>query len=100
MGGGLASRLTYPDPFNPSGIDFDLPDEARVTLTILDNAGQEVTTLIDDVVYAAGTHHFEVGPALWAQNLTASQGMYYYRLSAEYGGKSHVDTKKFVLTKP
>ncbi|HEY6192320.1 MAG TPA: T9SS type A sorting domain-containing protein [Bacteroidota bacterium] len=100
MGGELASRLTYPDPFNPSGIDFDLPDKALVTLTILDTAGQEVTTLIDNVVYDAGTHHVEVGSSQWAQNPGNAQGIYFYRLSAEYGGKSYIDTKKIILARP
>jgi len=100
MDGRLASRLTYPNPFSPSGIDFDLPDEARVTLKILDAAGQEITTLIDQVMYAAGTHHIEVGPTPWAQSLSNAQEIYFYRLCAEYGGKGHIDTKKIILTKP
>jgi hypothetical protein len=99
MGGELASRLTYPDPFNPSGIDFDLPDDARVTLTILDTSGQEVTTIIDNVVYPAGTHHIEVGSAPLAQSVSNGQGIYFYRLSAEYGGKQYVDTKKLIFTR-
>ena len=51
----LTSRLTYPNPFSPSGIAFDLPEKARVTLKIFDEAGKEVRTLIENQSLDPGT---------------------------------------------
>jgi hypothetical protein len=95
----LASRLSYPNPFTPSGIEFDLPDKALVTLKILDTAGREIRTLIDSVTYDPGTHHVDFGMVPW-EELGGNPGeVYFYRLSAEYGGTSHVDTRKIVPAK-
>ncbi|HYQ87420.1 MAG TPA: T9SS type A sorting domain-containing protein [Bacteroidota bacterium] len=94
----LTSRLTYPNPFSPSGITFDLPDKARVTLKIFDKAGREVTTLIDNEALDPGTHHVDLGPESWNHSPSEDKEIYFYRLSAEYGGKSYVDTKKIILT--
>jgi hypothetical protein len=94
----LTSRLTYPNPFSPSGIDFEVPDRARVTLKIFDKAGREVRTLIDNVSFDPGTHHVELGPESWDHSVGEEQEIYFYRLSAEYGGKSYVDTRKIILT--
>lgn len=96
----LASRLTYPNPFAPSGIDFDLPQDATVSLTILDDSGREVATLLNKERHGAGTHHVDIASSQWAKDLTGPVQPYYYRLAAEYGGKIHIDTKKLVLTKP
>ena len=94
----FTSRLTYPNPFSPSGISFDLPDKARVTLKIFDKAGREVRTLIDNESLDSGTHHVELGPGSWNHSPGDDKEMYFYRLSAEYGGKNYVDTKKIILT--
>ena len=43
----------YPNPFNPvTTIDFDLPDEALVTLTVYDLLGREVRHLVSEAVSA------------------------------------------------
>jgi len=94
----LTSRLTYPNPFSPSGIAFDLPEKARVTLKIFDEAGKEARTLIENQSLDPGTHHVDLGPESWIHSDGEEKEMYFYRLSAEYGGKSYVDTKKIILT--
>ena len=95
----LASRLTYPDPFRPSGIDFDLPENAWVTLKIFNTTGREVATLIDNVMYGTGTHHVEFGQAPWNHISHEQHDSYFYRLSIEHGGRSSVDTKKIIFAK-
>ncbi|HUN65064.1 MAG TPA: hypothetical protein VMW43_03115 [Bacteroidota bacterium] len=98
---GLSSRLTYPNPFNPSGIDFDLPGDARVTLQIFDHAGLEIATLRKDHPYPGGTHHVEFNPVggepRWVPPGGHEQKVYFYRLSAEIGEARYTDTKKIMF---
>ncbi len=79
----------YPNPFNPTTtIQFGLPREAKVKLTVYNINGQEIATLVNDV-RVAGTHKVQ-----WdASNLPS--GMYLYRL--ETG--STVLNKKMMLLK-
>ncbi len=66
----------YPNPFNPATvIPFDLAQPAAVTLTVYNTLGQQVATLIDEVVPA--------GPrtvTFRADDLPS--GVYLYRLQA------------------
>ena len=67
----------YPNPFNPSTtIRFNLPQSAKVTLTVYNVLGQKVAVLVENEVFTAGEHSmsFEAG------NL--STGVYIYRLAA------------------
>ena len=89
----FTSRPSYPDPLKPSGIEFELPEDARVTLKIFNGSGEEVATVIDDREYKAGTHTVELKTEAYAR------GVYFYRLSAQGNGKSFTDTKKLVFTK-
>lgn len=79
----------YPNPFNPTtNIEFDLPERARVRLSVYDMLGREVRVLIDGVV-AAGRYSrtFDAGGL--------PSGLYLYRLtSPTYDG-----TGTMVLTK-
>jgi hypothetical protein len=99
----FASRLTYPNPFNPSGIDFDLPGDAFVTLQILDETGKEVSRPIDKRPYPVGTHHIEFfngqGIVKWNEIPASVRNLCFYRLSIQIDGKLYVDTKKIMLTK-
>jgi hypothetical protein len=98
----IFSRLTYPNPFNPSGLDFDLPDDARVTLQIFDHAGMEITTLVDSHFFPRGTHHIDFytasGEVRWKPVVSTEQGVFFYRLSVEINGARHTDTKKIMFT--
>ena len=75
----------------PSGIEFTLPEDSSVTLTIFDTEGHEVAKLIDNVVMKAGTHSVDFVSRGYAQ------GAYYYRLRADVGGKQLIDTKRIVV---
>ena len=75
--GGYALRQNYPDPFNPTTtIQFEIPEQAVVSLKVYNVVGQEVAVLADDRSYAAGRYE---------ENFNASRlpsGVYYYRLVA------------------
>ncbi len=69
----------YPNPFNPgTTIRFDLPQSGRVVLKIFNSVGQEVATLVDEVL-PAGRHLIPFD----ASGLAS--GVYYYRLLTEQG---------------
>jgi len=80
----------YPNPFNPSTvINFSVPNEnTLVSLKIYNSLGQEVGTLINQVV-PAGNHEVQFD----ASGL--SSGVYFYILNAG----NFVDSKKMILMK-
>ncbi|MBI3765703.1 MAG: putative Ig domain-containing protein, partial [Ignavibacteriales bacterium] len=68
----------YPNPFNPTTtIQFDLPDQALVTVKIYNILGQEIATLLDHQLLDDGTQEVEFN----AQQLAS--GVYFYRIVAE-----------------
>ncbi len=84
----------YPNPFNPqTKIEFEIPKVSHITLKIYNSLGEEVVTLVDNVVNA-GTHAIE-----WNGrnrfNSTVASGVYFYRLV----GDNFVETKKMLLIK-
>ncbi len=84
----------YPNPFNPqTKIEFEIPKASHVSLKIYNSIGEEVTTLVDNVVNA-GTHSVD-----WNGrnrfNSTVASGVYFYRLVAD----NFVETKKMLLIK-
>lgn len=90
----FSSRVFYPNPFIPAGIEFELPEDAQVSLVIFDDSGNEVKTLMEKQRFAAGSHQLSVDLP------DAGGGKYFYRLSAEYGtegasaGRNYVDVKR------
>ena len=84
----LSSRLSYPDPFKPMGIEFELPEDALVTLKIFNDKGEEVKRVIENEEYSVGIHSIMVIMNDYAD------GNYLYRLVAV--GKTHeyVETKR------
>ena len=79
----------YPNPWNPTTqIEYTLPSESHVLLTVMDVLGREVGTVVNQVL-PAGLHRASVQ----ASNL--SSGIYVYRLSA--GG--NVLSKKMIVMK-
>jgi photosystem II stability/assembly factor-like uncharacterized protein len=84
----------YPNPFNPqTKIEFEIPTASRVSLKVYNSLGEEVVTLVDNVMNA-GTHAVE-----WNGknrfNSTVASGVYFYRLTAD----NFVQTKKMLLVK-
>ena len=73
----FTSRLKYPNPLQPSGIEFELQESANVTLTILDESGNEIKELLRNRSYPAGRHEVYVDPALYRN------GMYFYRFEIQ-----------------
>jgi len=85
----FALSQNYPNPFNPSTvINFSIPEQSRVNLTVYDILGNEITTLVNEVL-ERGNHQVSFD----ANNL--SSGMYIYKISA---GEYH-DMKKMMLVK-
>ncbi len=83
----------YPNPFNPSTkINYDIPFDGKVSVTVFDMSGKEVSTLVNDVK-TAGYYTINFN----ASNL--SSGIYFYRISVDANGQNFVSTKKMTLIK-
>ena len=79
----------HPNPFNPvTTIEFAVPQEETVTLTVFTPLGQVVSTLVNERK-AAGRYTVKVDGSNW------SSGVYLYRLQAG----QFVATRKLVLTR-
>jgi hypothetical protein len=80
----------YPNPFNPTTmIQFDLPEEAFVTLKVYNLLGQEVATLLNNELLTEGTQEVEFSASSFAS------GVYFYRLSAEGIGEEGTTSNTF-----
>ena len=79
----------YPNPFNPSTtIDFAVPFESNVVISIYDISGKQIETLVSQT-YFAGNHS-----VIWnAQNY--SSGIYFVKMISE----GFVDSQKLMLVK-
>ncbi|TFB13642.1 T9SS type A sorting domain-containing protein [Candidatus Marinimicrobia bacterium MT.SAG.4] len=79
----------YPNPFNPiTTIDYSLPEQTQLKISVYDLSGKEVDVLFDGF-QEAGIHE-----VFWnASNV--SSGIYFYRLQAG----DFVQTRKMVLLK-
>ncbi|MFA5011876.1 MAG: T9SS type A sorting domain-containing protein [Ignavibacteria bacterium] len=81
----------YPNPFNPSTkIDFDLPLDSRVKITVFDILGREMKSVINEF-RKAGYHTVTLN----ASNF--SSGTYFYRFETE--GGNNIMTKKMLIVK-
>ena len=84
----------YPNPFNPSTrISWQSPISEWNTLKVYDILGNEVVTLVDELL-SAGRHEVEFSTNNTSTTNVAS-GIYFYRLQVG----SFVKTKKMVLMK-
>ena len=80
----------YPNPFNPiTTIEYNLNEKSKVLLKVYNILGQEIVTLVDEEMQAAGTHRVSFDAS------KLSSGIYFYRLEA---GKNW-QVKKLVLMK-
>jgi len=83
-------KQNYPNPFNPATqIQFELPAQQVVNLSVYDLTGRQVATLVQNESIQAGVHTVSFD----ATNL--SSGVYMYRLQAG----SVVLTRKLTLVK-
>jgi len=90
----FALSQNYPNPFNPDTyINYQLPEDCQVTITIYNTLGQKIRTLTDDVK-SAGYY-----TALWNgrddENQAVASGIFFYRISAG----DFQCTKKMLLLK-
>jgi hypothetical protein len=82
-------QQNYPNPFNPStAINFTLPSDSKVILKIFNTLGEEVATLMNDIM-EAGRHTINFD----ASNIPS--GVYIYSLTAG----SFTSSKKMTLIK-
>jgi hypothetical protein len=90
----FALHQNYPNPFNPTtNIKYELPEAARVNLTIYDILGRVVVELVDDVQEAGFYKAKWDGKNKHGQ--TIASGMYIFRIMT----KGKVSDKNFVKTK-
>jgi Secretion system C-terminal sorting domain len=79
----------YPNPFNPTTqIDYSIPNQGFVNITVFNELGQKVATLVNEVV-ASGKHTVEFNAT------RLSSGIYFYRIQTG----SFVNVKKMNLLK-
>ena len=84
----FALEQNYPNPFNPTtAINYQLPEDAHVTLMIYNTLGQQVATLVDGFV-EAGNHRVS-----W-NAIDMPAGVYIYRIQA---GKFSKATRMILL---
>lgn len=90
----FALEQNYPNPFNPvTTIDFSLPAESHVSLSVINTLG-ELVEKVTDGLYGAGNHSVQLN----ASNL--SSGMYFYRIEARTSeGNNFTQTRKMILLK-
>jgi hypothetical protein len=82
-------QQNYPNPFNPStNIQFSIPEQQLVQLKVYNVIGQEVATLVNDVMNRGNY-------SVTFDAVNYSSGVYFYKL--ETGKFSEV--KKMILTK-
>lgn len=84
----------FPNPFNPQTcIRYHLPAPDRVTLTIYNQLGQKIRTVVNSF-QPVGTHE-----AVWdgrdANGREVASGAYFFRLEA--GRQSHIHVQQMVL---
>jgi len=90
----FALSRAYPNPFNPTTkIDFAVPINCKVNLSIFDLAGRLVRTLVAADLNAG--HHSVIWNGKNDQGRQTASGTYYYRLEAG----DYKSTQKMILVK-
>lgn len=83
----------YPNPFNPATkINYDIPVDSKVMLSIYDITGREITKLVNEI-QPAGYYTVQFN------GVNISSGVYFYRVISEGNGQQFVMTKRMVLVK-
>jgi hypothetical protein len=74
----------YPNPFNPgTRIEFQVPEQSRVSLRVFDVLGRPVKTLVDQVFPASGsTPYFVLWDGTDHSGSGVASGVYFYRMDA------------------
>jgi uncharacterized protein (TIGR02145 family) len=86
---GFSLLQNYPNPFNPGTvIQFSIPNEVYVTLSVFNTLGEQVTELVNQ----------QLSPSTYSVNFDAKDlpnGIYFYKIQAG----EFVQTKKMILMK-
>jgi regulation of enolase protein 1 (concanavalin A-like superfamily) len=87
----------YPNPFNPATtIQYGIPENATVTLTVFNMLGQEIAMLTDGVQEAG--YHSLVWQGLNGEGAMVGSGVYIYRIKATgVSGKVYTSLHKMIL---
>ncbi len=74
----------YPNPFNPgTRIEFQVPEQSRVSLRVFDVLGRPVKTLVDQIFPASGgTPYFVLWDGTDNSGRGVASGVYFYRMDA------------------
>ena len=87
--GSFALSQNYPNPFNPSTrIDFQLPKDGNVNISVYDNSGKEVMTVVNEFK-AAGYYTVNLNAS------ALSSGIYFYKITSD----NFSSVKKMMLVK-
>ncbi len=82
----------YPNPFNPgTAIEFSLPKQAHIRLSVFNTLGERIALLADEVV-PAGKHQVR-WDGLDERGERAASGVYFYKLTAG----NFEQTRKMIL---
>lgn len=95
---GTVLSQNYPNPFNGiTYIDYQLPYNGHVKLSVYNVMGQQITNLVNSQ-QSAGIHQVTWnGKDQGSRNLP--NGVYFYRISVQSQNKSEVLTKSLILKK-
>ncbi len=89
----FAVMQNYPNPFNPSTkIDFTLPNDGNVKITVYDNSGKLVSTITEGF-RASGYYSVNFNAS------SLSSGIYYYKVEFNNGSESVFKVHKMLLVK-
>lgn len=89
----FALRNNYPNPFNPSTIiEYDLPEDSKVTLIVYDVIGREVIRLVDST--RPGGYYKAIWDGQDKSGHLVSSGVYIYRIQA--GGFTKTSKMVFI----
>jgi len=83
---GIRSSITYPNPFRPSGIEFELEHEGVISLELLGESGEVLEIVIREEQFSKGSHSVE------SSKFTISS-IRYYRLTVVSEGGPITETK-------
>jgi hypothetical protein len=84
----------YPNPFNPATkIEYAIPFDSKVVLSVYDMLGKEVATLVNNNFQKAGFYSVDFN----GSNLIS--GIYFYKITAQGSKNDFVMTKKMILIK-
>ncbi len=87
----LQSRIVFPDPFDPKGIEFELPERCSVTIIMVDRNGTEIMRMRDAVEFDSGIHNIAL------DTIGLAAGTYFCRISAAGSTQQYLDIKKLIV---